>query len=138
MSADTDTIREATSQFLRAIHFGGRESRWLMVIEMAQDRPENAKDDEKAKKLGILFRMSLPRLMNLPNQQYTFLCERCGWLASKKGRYGTSLQFQANAFLNFLKAAGLEGAEYCPATPTGLSKRTHFVRLGNKDPGYLS
>ena len=84
MSADTDTIREATRQFLRAIHFGGRESRWLTVIEMAQDRSENVEDDKKAKKLGILFRMSLPRLMNLPNQQYMFLCEKCGWLASKK------------------------------------------------------
>ena len=59
----------------------------------------------------------------------------CGFARERNNRHGSLVQFLLTPFQNFVRIQGLDGVESEKVHVMGM-KKTHFLRIGRKQPGY--
>jgi len=139
-----DKVTDVLGSFLREIHLGRRDSRWLLLLENEEDKTENLPKDmdlsamkERQNQIALLGRMSLQRMVGLDDNEYFLLLKDCRFLTVKRNRYGEKVHFKGEVFKRFLVDQGLDGAEHDRTDHAWLTKKCHFVLLGGKEPGYF-
>ena len=146
-SVNATAIANVLGATLSAMHNGGHKSHWLRLYDHPDDRPENLPSREgmtetqlaarrvRKKLLVGLAPMSLRAHLQLSYDGYLGAMNKCRFFKTKNSRWGMAVQFQTEAFRNFLDDHGMEDAELEPAEVQG-TKQVYYLRLGPQQAGY--